>query len=305
MLAGFDFPLGLPLRYAEKAGVSNFLELLPELGRGEWARFYEVAERPEDVALRRPFYPRARFEGVSHRQLLDGLGLESIRDLLRECDLGHEGRRAATSIFWTFGPQQVGKATIHGWRDMVAPALREPGSPVSVWPCGGELGELLRPGRVVVAETYPTECYAHLGVSFGVRRMGEYWGKRSQAARVLNAPALLAWAQGAGVAVDPILRASIEEGFGRGLDGEDRFDSLVGLFGMLNVVLGLRAAGEPEHEQVRRVEGWMLGRAAPPSPLRLLPPVSRAPESEYARVPLVASGELLVAEERGAYDAGP
>ena len=57
------------------------------------------------------------------------------------------------------------------------------------------------------------------------------------------------------------MREEIEEGFGDSPNGEDAFDATVGLFGMLNVVLGRRTPGDPDDERVRNVEGWMLGQA--------------------------------------------
>ena len=68
------------------------------------------------------------------------------------------------------------------------------------------------------------------------------------------------WASDAGVEVAPDLRAEIQDGFGDRSDGEDRFDAVVGLFGMLNVVLGNRSSGEPDTELVQKVEGWILGQ---------------------------------------------
>ena len=44
MLVGFDFPIGIPKAYADIAGIESFAALLPELGRGQWASFYEVAD---------------------------------------------------------------------------------------------------------------------------------------------------------------------------------------------------------------------------------------------------------------------
>ncbi len=38
ILAGFDFPIGLPAAYARRAGIRDFLEVLPELGRGACGR---------------------------------------------------------------------------------------------------------------------------------------------------------------------------------------------------------------------------------------------------------------------------
>ena len=66
-------------------------------------------------------------------------------------------------------------------------------------------------------------------------------------------------AAAAEVGLDAALRAEMEDGFGAGPSGDDRFDAVVGLFGMLNVVLGLRPSGEPDDPVVRRIEGWMLG----------------------------------------------
>jgi hypothetical protein len=253
VLLGLDLPLGLPLAYAARAGVEHFPALLPLLGAGQWSQFYEPAERPEEIGLRRPFYPR-RPGGARREHLVRGLGLGSADELWRACDRAHGGRRAGCPLFWTLGAQQVGKAAISAWRDVLGPALRS-GEDVAIWPCDGSLAELLRPGRVTVAEVYPGECYAHLGAAPG------RGGKRAQDGRVEAGRGLLTWAERAGVTLAPELRAAIEEGFGPRPDGDDPFDTSVGLLGGLNVVLGLRAAGEPCDAQVRRVEGWILGQS--------------------------------------------
>ncbi len=36
---GFDFPIGIPVAYAKRAGISSFLEFLPKLGSGRWKDF--------------------------------------------------------------------------------------------------------------------------------------------------------------------------------------------------------------------------------------------------------------------------
>jgi hypothetical protein len=109
----------------------------------------------------------------------------------------------------------------------------------------------------VVAETYPAEVYGQLDLV--LRRHG---GKRSQVARRANAMSLLAQLRRLGVAAEPAARAEIEDGFGAHTSGEDRFDAVVGLLGMLNVVLGQRPSGEPDDPLVRRIEGWILGQTA-------------------------------------------
>ena len=153
----------------------------------------------------------------------------------------------------------MGKAAITGWRDLLAPALTaEP--PAAVWPFSGQLEDLLRPGRLVLAECYPGEYYHHLGVSFSIPRRGTRSGKRVQEEHRHNAGALRSWAEQNGVALSEALRAGILDGFGPAPGGEDAFDALIGLFGMLNVVLANRPPGEPEDEEIRRLEGGILGQ---------------------------------------------
>jgi|GEM_PF-69405 len=251
VFAGFDFPIGLPARYARLAGIDEFLPLLPRLGEGEWSGFYEVAERPEQVSARRPFYPR-RPGGAALRHLLDALGLGSADELLRECERGYPGRPPASPLFWTIGPGQVGKAAISGWRDLLAPALRGSGPDVAVWPFDGALRELLRSREVTVAETYPAEFYRRLGLKPG--------SKRNREDRRANAPILEEWAGRLGARLTPQMSAAVEDGFGPGASGEDPFDAAVGLLGMLAVALGHLPPGDPPDPRARRVEGWILGR---------------------------------------------
>jgi len=58
-----------------------------------------------------------------------------------------------------------------------------------------------------------------------------------------------------------ILRTStkhaVEQGFP---DGDDAFDATVGLFGMLEVLRNRRGSGEPDEDNVRKLEGWILGQ---------------------------------------------
>jgi hypothetical protein len=158
-------------------------------------------------------------------------------------------------MFWTLGGNQVGRAAIAGWRELLAPARRA-GGDLALWPFDGALADLLGRRRLVVAETYPGEVYGHLELRSPLRARG---GKRRQIARAACARNLLAWAERAGVALTPELRADITSGFGPDVDAEDRFDALVGLFGMLNVILGRRPSGEPDAAAVRGIEGWILG----------------------------------------------
>lgn len=264
ILVGFDFPIGLPRRYARSAGIQRFLDVLPCLGQGRWTRFFDVARTPGEITVERPFYPNSpgKAGGVSRRQLIDGLGLAATADLFRDCDRATGDRPPACPLFWTLGPQQVGKAAICGWREVLVPALRaEPG--VALWPFHGTLDTLLTRQDVVLAETYPAEAYRHLGVGFAAAAGGRRAGKRIQAARAANARALRAWARAAGVTLDEPLAALIEDGFGPAALGEDPFDATLGLLGMLNVVLGLRPAGDPLDPTIAGLEGWILGQQSP------------------------------------------
>lgn len=72
---------------------------------------------------------------------------------------------------------------------------------------------------------------------------------------------MLAWATRVGVTLAPKLIAEVRDGFGADKYGEDRFDAVVGLLGMIAVLLNLRKAGAPQTPDVQHVEGWILGRA--------------------------------------------
>jgi hypothetical protein len=255
VLAGFDFPIGLPAAYAAKAGIDDFRAALPVFGTGRWGQFFEPAREESEISIERPFFPAGVGAAGNAAKLQAALGLEAGQ-LFRACDRAHGARRSAAALFLTQGAQQAGKAAIAGWRDLLQPAIAGDGPPVHLWPFDGTLADLLGREGVVVAETYPAEFHHRLGLD--LRSAG---GKRSQEARAAQAPALLRWAAASGVDLTPELRAGIEDGFG-GRAGDDRFDAVVGLFGMLNSLLGPGPPFEPSDPEVRRVEGWMLGLEA-------------------------------------------
>src|SRR5690606_33770734 len=124
VLVGFDFPIGLPSAYARHAGIQRFQEVLPAFGTGRWERFYDAAAAADEIDLARPFYPM-RPGGTSQRHLTEALGVASITDLLRTCERRNGTRGAASPLFWTMGGKQVGKAAIIGWKQVLAPAVRD------------------------------------------------------------------------------------------------------------------------------------------------------------------------------------
>ena len=245
-LAGFDFPIGVPAFYAKRAGIANFRTLLPNLGSGEWKDFYSVCGEANQISVHRPFYPNGRYKGRRMQELFLGHRVSSLEPLLRRCDRGGNGHKAACCLFWTLGPNQVGKAAIIGWRDVLAPALRN----VSLWPFNGPLPSLLVPGSIVIAEAWPAECYGW----FSKDPLG---GKRNQDNRRKFGASLLRWADAQSVAIEDGLRKEIQGGFPQ---GDDAFDAVIGLFGMLQVCLGQRSPGEPDDRAIREIEGWILGR---------------------------------------------
>ena len=256
LLIGFDFPIGLPLEYARKAGIDDFLMVLSQFGEGQWADFYRVAAQADEISLYRPFYP-ASPGGKQHAHLTHALGLADLR---RQCDRKTLERPAAAEMFWTMGAQQVGKAAISGWQELLAPATKlTQYVHLAIWPFAGSLDTLLKPGWIVACEAYPAEFYGHLGVRFP-RKPGKS-GKRVQADRIANAPTLLEFAETRGIRLDAALVNALGDGFGSDAFGEDRFDALVSLFGMLNVLLGYRPSGDPIAPEIAQIEGWILGMA--------------------------------------------
>ena len=163
VLAGFDFPIGVPAGFGSRTGFGSFLGALAAFGKGEWADFFKIADIPEEISLKRPFYPRGAKGGHRQAHLLKALGVKSMDDLRRECDLGTEHRPAACSIFWTLGGNQVGRAAIDGWQSVVLPSLDRG---ARVWPFNGRLHELQREPGCVLCETYPREAYGHVDVRF-------------------------------------------------------------------------------------------------------------------------------------------
>lgn len=248
-LTGFDFPIGLPRAYARAAGVESFTAFLGQLGAPPWDEFGRVAGKASEISLRRPFYPD-RPGGTRRAHLSAGLGL-SAPELRRRCD----GTDAET-LFWTLGSKQAGKAALHGWQ-MLRQARAER-TDIALWPFAGSLPALLAGPGFVVAETYPREFYRYFGAPPRAR-----WSKRRREDRLLCIPALLDWAGQLGVRWASAVRARVSAGCSEGPAGEDEFDAIAGVLGMIAVVTGVIAPGVPSDDPaVTATEGWILGRAS-------------------------------------------
>lgn len=262
LFLGLDLPLGVPQAWAERVGLRSFRQLLQQLVHGDerWHAFFDVAETPADVSPLRPFYPR-RPGGTKLQHLVDGLNLHSADQLRRMCDRPTGYRRAAAPLFWTMGAQQVGKSALSAWRTLLLPLVAEYRAGLALWPFDGELFDLIALNTLVLAEVYPAEMYQHIGITFPMID-GKKTGKRSQMARQHNAAAIFAMVGHLDSQLDAGLQADIKNGFGDSADGEDRFDALIGLLGMLLVIAGELDQGRPPSE-VAQVEGWLLGLSAP------------------------------------------
>jgi hypothetical protein len=252
VLAGFDFPIGVPAAFGRKTGFGDFREALAEFGLGEWNPFFYVAERLGEISLRRPFYPKAYGGGPKQADLLRALGIETMDELRRECERKTSSRRAACSLFWTLGGNQVGKAAIDGWKSVIQPALRRG---ARLWPFDGRLDELSQLSGCVLCETYPQEGYAHVGAK--LRQGG---GKRIQKDRQDAGASMICWAEKYGVRLADEARTKLREGFGSSESGEDPFDACVGLFSMIEVVDHRRPEGEAPDGDATTWEGWILGQ---------------------------------------------
>jgi len=254
---GLDLPIGLPRAYAARRGGQGFLHFLRETAG--WPDFFRVCATVQEIRADRPFYPARAVLGMTRASHAEALGLGGPMGLSRACDRATLERPAGAPLFWTLGANQSGKAAIAAWRDMLLPALLA-GAPIRLWPFEGAFRELLTPGTIAVAETYPAEALRHLGI----RLRGS---KRRQADRAAVAGPLLAAMGVLDAHPDAALTAAVHDGFGADAAGEDRFDCILGLLCVLNVLAGTRPDTAPDDPWIRRWEGWVLGQTA--LPLRL------------------------------------
>lgn len=254
LLVGFDFPIGLPAGYAKQAIISTFKDALLNFGNGKWSFFFDVCEHKHEISLERPFYP-FRPGGTKREHLVEGIGVPNWESLLRLCERKQAQRAEASSLFWTLGGQQVGRAAISGWRDILIPALHRDAMSLGLWPFDGQLCELLDEYMTIAAETYPAEAYRHLGFP-------PHWtGKRNQEKRRQREPDILTWAKRANVVLDAQLIGCIQDGYGSREDGEDPFDATIGALAMIDVVNGRREEGFPKDKAIQQIEGWIFGQA--------------------------------------------
>ncbi|HVY16511.1 MAG TPA: hypothetical protein VHB27_14890 [Rhodopila sp.] len=250
---GADLPIGLPRAYAAVRPEADFLAFLR--GVAAMPDFFRVCATLEEIRSDRPFYPARGIAGMTRLSHALALGLGDASGLNRACDKATLERPAGAPVFWTLGANQSGKAAISAWQTLILPAL--PTGILRLWPFEGSLLSLLAPGTVALAETYPAEALRHLGI----RLRGS---KRRQSDRIATAEALEAAMGRLAAEPDAAMRQAIRDGFGADASGEDRFDSVLGVLAVLNVLAGNRPDTAPADPWIQRWEGWVLGQTSLP-----------------------------------------
>lgn len=252
---GADLPVGLPRAYAAKLAERDF----PAFLRSVRAQpdFFAVCASLDDVGPGRPFYPARGVAGMTRLSHALALGLVDAAALCRACDRATAERPAGAPLFWTLGANQSGKAAIAAWQGLILPAL-ETRERLRLWPFEGPFLSLLSPGSVAMAETYPAEALRHLGI----RLRGS---KRRQADRCAAADPLLAAMHLLSAMPDDAMQRAVRDGFGTDAAGEDRFDSVLGLLCLLNVLAGNRPDTAPDDPWIQKWEGWVLGQTSLPA----------------------------------------
>lgn len=275
-LVGFDFPIGLPRKYAVANNIKGFragLELFENAP--EWQDFYEPSDHPSP---HQPFAPKSSRSRLKRAELARALGLSAESDLLRMCDRRTATRYQAESVFYLRFAKQVGRSAIQGWRDVIAPAR----SQVRLWPFDGDLNTvLLKPG-FVIAEIYPAETVTQLGLLLGP---GTGKSKRRKEDRAEACATLLAGAELSGISMSSVVERLLKSG----CDSEHDFDALISLLGMIQLVQGSRGTNAPTDESVRTTEGWILGQDPTPyvPPTAVRAHISRVEPSLRHRAPFV------------------
>ena len=252
---GADLPIGLPRAYAATRPETDFLGFLR--GVGGLPEFFSVCATLGEIRPERPFYPARGVAGMTRLSHAHALGLTDAASLSRACDRATAERPAGAPLFWTLGANQSGKAAIAAWQQMILPALSDGGT-LRLWPFEGAFRSLLSPGTVALAETYPAEALRHLGL----RLRGS---KRRHADRCATAGPLLTAMDQQSATPDDAMRRAILDGFGTDASGEDRFDSVLGVLCVLNVLAGNRPDDTPADPWIERWEGWVLGQTALPA----------------------------------------
>jgi hypothetical protein len=250
-LAGFDFAIGLPSFYVDRNtaaffGKFSFPDLLTHLTEERWAGFFSAAARADDISLTRPFYPHRATAGVRREHIVNRLGCTHFNQLLRQCDRATVRRGAASPLFWTVGPKQVGKAALSGWREVLVPARQRQ---ARLWPFDGVLASSAS-HVLTIAETYPAESYRHVGIN-----LHSGMSKRNQGHRTKALAGINDWCKANRIVLSKEVAEAVEGGFGAKKSGEDPFDAFAGDRGRGRPPAALSRL-EHSGTTTRRMDSW-------------------------------------------------
>ena len=155
VLIGIDVAIGLPdcywralLHSGRHGRPASFVEWLGRQDPG--SDFFRRVRSSSEWRINRPFFhvPKSKGAMKSFEDRLAG-------GLRRRIEV----KTGAKPLFAVSGiPSTVGSATRAFWKELV-PLLRAGDRDFAVWPFEGELNDLLRDRRIVLAETYPALAY--------------------------------------------------------------------------------------------------------------------------------------------------
>ena len=257
--SGVDLPIGLPRAYAAGLPERDFLHFLTTIATRP--EFFQVCATLAEVGPDRPFYPARGVRGMTRAAHAAALGLDGAAALSRACDRATAERPAGAPLFWTLGANQAGKAAIAAWQAMLLPALAG-GEDVRLWPFAGAYPDAVGAGRGGAGRDLSGRGAApsrHAAQGQQAPAGGPGGRRRS------SLPAR--WPPGRCCPIRE-LRQAIADGFGGDAAGEDRFDCILGVLCVLNVLAGNRPDTAPADPWIRRWEGWVLGQTALPAEKR-------------------------------------
>ena len=247
---GLDMPIGFARYWFDSAGVDSFANLLELLSTPDWQEFFDVCKTANQISIKRPFYPAASGAkgSVTRDHLVRGLGLSRFDQLYRYCERATTDRAAACPSFWTLGANQVGKAMLHGLKNLIIPGYQDG---FNIWPFSGDLAACTAKPGVTVIETYPGEVYGWLGLTSLTKSKQE--SRKEAVASVHNI------ATDHGIEILPAVFDDIKDGFAPDQGKDDAFDALIGLMGLIMIAEGKRAENLPTAPAINTREGWIVG----------------------------------------------
>ena len=252
---GVDLPVGLPRAYAADLPERDFLHFLTTTATRP--DFFQVCATLAEVGPGRPFYPARGVAGMTRAAHAAALGWMALPPCRAPATAPLRNVRPARRCSGRSAPTSRARRRSPPGSTMLLPALAS-GDDVRIWPFAGAVpgaagtrrrgagGDLS--GRGAAPSRHPAERQQ--------APAGGPGGGREPVARRHG---------GAGRCLpDPGLQQAIADGFGRDAAGEDRFDCVLGVLCVLNVLAGNRPDTAPADPWISRWEGWVLGQTALP-----------------------------------------